>query len=769
MNMSVALALISIIFFGRLGLALSIKLNSSSQSSTGSGGVPARAIDGNTNGSWGSNSCTHTVDATNNWWMANLAEFSEVNKVILYTRSDCCSERIDGAKVYIGDAYCGEVVYEAGKLKYEVECGNALGGNVKVVQHNKILTLCEVQVIGIPSAKQDQGQCPASHPYVYRNGQWCCKSNKENITGYQGTKCDGSVIQRDSLCCAGRGNAVKCPSGICDNYLKPAEQQLELIRAEMSSTLRQEYSGSNLIDGDINSFAATNSDGQLMRVTFKEISHVTRVEISNRGDCCQNRAIGFSVNVKIDGRITKICGKITTAQAKYSFDCDAYGDQVELVKNTIGELNIAEIEVYGTPGGDNNIPKLILYGRSGHTGPAVTLRGPNSNLANNNFDDTARSAWAVEGDWELYQNGQYDGARFLIKDGSKHNLDRSDYTSARPANCRYVADAATAQLIVYDGDYWQGESTEFLLPQRDLKDWNNKISSVKAIKGDWEFYGSFDFASERFVVREGESSNFPGFGNKPRSLRPICLSYRGKGKCTLNRIEIIDNGQLEPQFKGTEVIGSQSSGSCYGTAWHSITIANTDSVTESTSVEIGESSEINWETSLSVAVESEVKILGSGISFGAELGVSAGGSHTVSTSQAKETSTGNSKTSAQETSFDVPGAGILYGIVDRYEVDQTNIPVKMHMTCPGGRGKTVDNTVAFKAVSFAAAHFWSLTGKFTKEACKKNRSLPKCVENVKRQFSSHIGKKEEIRTAFKKCFGDGKKDEKADYTNPSYT
>lgn len=60
--------------------------------------------------------------------------------------------------------------------------------------------------------------CPASHPYVYHNGQYCCGVNKEKVWGPQGDKCDGSLIQRDSLCC---GQGVKgCPSGKgnCEDY-----------------------------------------------------------------------------------------------------------------------------------------------------------------------------------------------------------------------------------------------------------------------------------------------------------------------------------------------------------------------------------------------------------------------------------------------------------------------------------------------------------------------------------------------------------------------
>ena len=59
--------------------------------------------------------------------------------------------KISPSQVYVGDVFCGEVKYEVDTIIYEIDCGNAVGGNVKVVQNNQPLTLCEVQVVGAPS------------------------------------------------------------------------------------------------------------------------------------------------------------------------------------------------------------------------------------------------------------------------------------------------------------------------------------------------------------------------------------------------------------------------------------------------------------------------------------------------------------------------------------------------------------------------------------------------------------------------------------------
>ena len=61
-----------------------------------------------------------------------------------------------------------------------------------------------------------------------------------------------------------------------------------------------------------------------------------------------------------------------------------------------------------------------------------------------------------------------------------------------------------------------------------------------------------------------------------------------------------------------------------------------------------------------------------------------------------------------------------------------------------------------KKTTFGAAHFWSLTGEFTKEACKKNRKLPQCVDAVRKNFANFVGQRSEITKAFEQCLSDGK-------------
>ena len=69
-------------------------------------------------------------------------------QVTITNRQDCCSERISGAKIYIGDIYCDVVNYTPGINSYTFNCNAIVGSRVRIVNDKTDLTLCEVAVYG---------------------------------------------------------------------------------------------------------------------------------------------------------------------------------------------------------------------------------------------------------------------------------------------------------------------------------------------------------------------------------------------------------------------------------------------------------------------------------------------------------------------------------------------------------------------------------------------------------------------------------------------
>ena len=80
-------------------------LGKATQSAVDFGGVPERAIDGNTNGDFGKATVSSTpVRSVNPYWQLELAYEVQVNKIIIWNRTDCCVERLSNFKVLLLDS-----------------------------------------------------------------------------------------------------------------------------------------------------------------------------------------------------------------------------------------------------------------------------------------------------------------------------------------------------------------------------------------------------------------------------------------------------------------------------------------------------------------------------------------------------------------------------------------------------------------------------------------------------------------------------------------
>jgi hypothetical protein len=81
-----------------------------SQSTTDFGGVPERAIDGNTNGNYGALSVTHTAgsEAVPSW-QVDLGQEHSLTRIVIWNRTDCCAWRLTNFRVTVLDSQGGEV------------------------------------------------------------------------------------------------------------------------------------------------------------------------------------------------------------------------------------------------------------------------------------------------------------------------------------------------------------------------------------------------------------------------------------------------------------------------------------------------------------------------------------------------------------------------------------------------------------------------------------------------------------------------------------
>lgn len=68
-------------------------------------GAPAsRAVDGNTNGSFGAGSVTHTAEPESQaWWQVDLESTHQLEEIAVWNRTDCCAQRLSDYWVLVSD------------------------------------------------------------------------------------------------------------------------------------------------------------------------------------------------------------------------------------------------------------------------------------------------------------------------------------------------------------------------------------------------------------------------------------------------------------------------------------------------------------------------------------------------------------------------------------------------------------------------------------------------------------------------------------------
>jgi hypothetical protein len=132
----------------------------SSDAYTGAGKA-VNAIDGNTNGNWKAGSVTHTINKPDSWWQVKLPKSAEIEKIVIWNRSDCCGNRLSNFRVSVTSDSPGDVWHQdfkgpvaQGGYETFTPMSPITGRTVKIqiqgrnLANNGVLSLAEVQIIG---------------------------------------------------------------------------------------------------------------------------------------------------------------------------------------------------------------------------------------------------------------------------------------------------------------------------------------------------------------------------------------------------------------------------------------------------------------------------------------------------------------------------------------------------------------------------------------------------------------------------------------------
>ncbi|KAL2091100.1 hypothetical protein ACEWY4_013363 [Coilia grayii] len=221
-----------------------LALNAPSVLSTTYGGWPEHAVDGKARAAYALCTCTHTNSERDPWWRVDLSRPYNITMVTITNRMDCCERRINGAQIRIGNSLendgnnnmlAAEIVsIRRGESKsFSFNPVEGRYVNIFLPGIEKILTLCEVEVFA---------------------------GDKENL-----------ALQKQST---------------------------------QSSTYETNAASKTAVDGDRDTnyhrkgcAHSTQEDNPWWRVDLGKSFDISRVTITNRGDCCAERIQGTEIRV----------------------------------------------------------------------------------------------------------------------------------------------------------------------------------------------------------------------------------------------------------------------------------------------------------------------------------------------------------------------------------------------------------------------------------------------------------------------------------------
>ena len=219
------------------------------QSTEGWGGAAPRAIDGNTDGVWGSNSTTHTNGA-NSWWEVDLGDVYDIGAVRMWNRMDCCRERLAAITVEVLGAD-RSVAFSQGGLDalsaQTLACftGGVEGQFVRISTPGAYLSLAEVQVYE-PTFETTGGfswnapACVDSAGYnVYRNDELLLELAGD-ATGFE--------HMPDARTAVYRLDTVQADGSVCESSTVTLNNE----SYPFDVPVRINFAGEDAVDGDGN-------------------------------------------------------------------------------------------------------------------------------------------------------------------------------------------------------------------------------------------------------------------------------------------------------------------------------------------------------------------------------------------------------------------------------------------------------------------------------------------------------------------------------------
>ncbi|XP_060598747.1 neurogenic locus Notch protein-like [Ruditapes philippinarum] len=271
------------------------------------------------------------------WWQVDLQDVYYISQVNITNRKDCCTDRASKVEISVAKEDGGKgtvVAYQEGAIgdfkSFTFATVQARYVRITLRDKQKYFHLCEVEVYGQSTPVDDCADKPCLNGGVCTDGvnSYTCKCTQ----GFYGSNCGKAVVNL----------ALNKPASQINNYDEETN----------------DWTADKGVDGNADTdvynhhcFHTKNSMSPWWQVDLQDVYYISQVNITNRKDCCTDRASNVEISVaKEDG------GKMTVV----AYQEGAIGDfksftfatvQARYVRITLRDkqkyFHLCEVEVYG--------------------------------------------------------------------------------------------------------------------------------------------------------------------------------------------------------------------------------------------------------------------------------------------------------------------------------------------------------------------------------------------------------------------------------------
>ncbi len=369
--------------------ASSIALNMpATQSSVANSAPASRAVDGNTDGNWGSGSVTHTNADAQAWWQVDLGAMTPINDLVLFNRTDCCWDRLSNFHVSVLDAGMNEVfrrdfftaALNPSSDRVPVNVGGIPGRYIRVqLNGTNVLSLAEVVVNGTPQTPQTLPMTGiASFAIGSENGSNYYPGLIDDVAVWNEVLSDAQIAALATRAVTISSPTIQSSITNTGGALNPGGAGTVGTTTFASGNLALQTMGSvatqssspfgfptgaafkatdGNTDGNWGNGSVTHTDseaGAWWRVDLGTTATLDSLSLWNRTDCCSDRLSNFHVGVLAGDGTTEVWGQDyftaggwPSPTLNIALPAGVRGRYVRVQLNGTNPLSLAEVQVNG--------------------------------------------------------------------------------------------------------------------------------------------------------------------------------------------------------------------------------------------------------------------------------------------------------------------------------------------------------------------------------------------------------------------------------------